>query len=123
MRGDANILDKRPGIALIDETYLLCVGKACLFLYPPEGFLNERLSGCPRMPLPTPSAMVTFPLAIAASIAAPAVGDTFAFSAFGVWLGSRFGERYKARTELTGGVILIIMGTKILLELLGMIGG
>lgn len=87
------------------------------------------------------SAKVMFPLAIADSIDALAAGVTFAFldvkiipaiiligvitfvfSAFGVWLGNRFGERYKAKAELTGGIILIIMGTKILLEHLGVLG-
>lgn len=82
-----------------------------------------------------------FPLAIADSIDALAAGVTFAFldvkiipaiiligvitfvfSAFGVWLGNRFGERYKAKAELTGGIILIIMGTKILLEHLSILG-
>lgn len=65
------------------------------------------------------SAKVMFPLAIADSIDALAAGVTFAFldvkiipaiiligvitfafSAFGVWLGNRFGERYKAKAEL-----------------------
>lgn len=87
------------------------------------------------------SAKVMFPLAIADSIDALAAGVTFAFldvkiipaiiligvitfvfSAFGVWLGNRFGERYKAKAELTGGIILIIMGTKILLEHLSILG-
>ena len=87
------------------------------------------------------SAKVMFPLAIADSIDALAAGVTFAFldvkiipaiiligvitfafSAFGVWLSNRFGERYKSKAELTGGIILIIMGTKILLEHLGILG-
>jgi hypothetical protein len=33
LRGDTNISDFRPGITLIDETYLLKVDRACLFLY------------------------------------------------------------------------------------------
>lgn len=87
------------------------------------------------------SAKAMFPLAIADSIDALAAGVTFAFmevkivpailligiitflfSAFGVWLGSRFGEKYRSRAELTGGVILIIMGVKILLEHLEILG-
>lgn len=87
------------------------------------------------------SAKVMFPLAIADSIDALAAGVTFAFlevkivpaivligvitfalSALGVWLGNRFGERYKSKAELAGGLILIIMGTKILLEHLGILG-
>ena len=41
---------------------------------------------------------------------------TFAISAAGVKIGSVFGARYKSRAEITGGAILIIMGTKILVE-------
>lgn len=79
-------------------------------------------------------------LAIATSIDALAVGVTFAFlyvdilpavtligcttflfSLAGVWIGNAFGERYKSRAELTGGVILIFIGIKILLEHLGVL--
>lgn len=75
---------------------------------------------------------------IATSIDALAVGVTFAFlrvdilpavaligattfvlSAAGVRVGNVFGSRYKSKAELAGGVILIFMGTKILLEHLG----
>ena len=75
------------------------------------------------------------PLAVATSIDALAVGVTFAFlrveiapaaaligvttlvlSALGVKAGSVFGDRFQSRAELAGGVILILMGTKILLE-------
>ena len=78
------------------------------------------------------------PLAVATSIDALAVGITFAFlqvniipavsfigiitfllSAFGVWIGSVFGSCFKQKAELLGGLILILMGTKILLEHLG----
>jgi len=81
------------------------------------------------------------PLAIATSIDALAVGvsfaflqvlivpavcfigiTTFVFSAVGVKLGSVFGEKYSSRAELAGGIVLIAMGTKILLEHLGIIG-
>jgi putative Mn2+ efflux pump MntP len=81
-------------------------------------------------------------LAIAESIDALAAGVTFAviegetvpvifligainfgFSAFSVYLGNRFGERYPSKAELTGGIILIIMRVKILLEHLGVLGG
>ena len=74
-------------------------------------------------------------LAIATSIDALAVGVTFAFlqvqilpavsfigvitfvlSMVGVKTGVVFGARYKSRAELTGGLILILMGLKILLE-------
>ncbi|MDE6282099.1 MAG: manganese efflux pump MntP family protein [Oscillospiraceae bacterium] len=74
-------------------------------------------------------------LAVATSIDALAVGVTFAFlrvdilpavtligvctfliSAAGVKVGNMFGVRYKARAELAGGVVLVLIGLKILLE-------
>lgn len=79
-------------------------------------------------------------LAVATSIDALAVGITFAFlnveivpavsfigvvtlvcSVAGVYIGHRFGIKLKTRAEITGGVILILMGSKILLEHLGII--
>jgi putative Mn2+ efflux pump MntP len=80
-------------------------------------------------------------LAVATSIDAFAVGITFAFlgveivpavliiglitfllSAVGVKIGNVFGEKFKAKAEILGGVVLILMGTKILLEHLGLLG-
>ena len=74
-------------------------------------------------------------LAVATSIDALAVGVTFAFlnvqiipavsfigcttfilSIVGVKVGTVFGCRYKARAELAGGAILVLMGVKILIE-------
>ena len=46
---------------------------------------------------------------------------TFVISFLGVKLGSVFGVKYKSKAELTGGIILILMGIKILLEHLGII--
>ena len=80
-------------------------------------------------------------LAVATSIDALAVGVTFALlpgvsivaavsfigattfllSAAGLKAGNVFGLRYKSRAELTGGIILILMGGKILLEHLGIL--
>ncbi len=79
-------------------------------------------------------------LAVATSVDALAVGVTFAFlnvkigpavsiigiitfllSLVGVAAGNFFGTRYKRRAELTGGIILILLGTKILLEHLGVL--
>lgn len=76
-----------------------------------------------------------FILAIATSIDALAVGITFAFlqvpiveaisiigittfviSVIGVYVGNFFGNRYKKKAELAGGMILILIGLKILLE-------
>lgn len=79
-------------------------------------------------------------LAVATSIDALAVGVTFAFlqvdiipavsfigvitfliSFAGVKIGNVFGVRYKKKAEITGGVILILLGVKILIEHLGLI--
>ena len=81
-----------------------------------------------------------FILAIATSIDALAVGITFAFlqvpiveavsiigittfviSVIGVYVGNFFGNRYKKKAELAGGIILILIGLKILLEHLGIL--
>ena len=81
------------------------------------------------------------PLAVATSIDALAVGVTFAFlkvnigpavsfigvvtfvlSAAGVRIGNIFGAKYKAKAEVFGGIILILIGLKILLEHMGFIG-
>lgn len=48
-------------------------------------------------------------------------GITFLFSAAGIKIGSIFGARYKARAEICGGAILILIGVKILLEGIGVI--
>ena len=87
----------------------------------------------------SPAAML--PLAVATSIDALAVGVSFAFlsvnigaavsfigvitfalSMVGVKVGSLFGAKYKSKAELAGGIILILMGLKILLEHLGVLG-
>ncbi len=41
---------------------------------------------------------------------------TFAFSVFGVYFGGRFGRNINLRLELIGGIILILIGFKILSE-------
>lgn len=84
---------------------------------------------------------VMLPMAVATSIDALAVGVTFALlpgvnivaavsfigcttfvlSAAGLKVGNVFGLKYKSRAELTGGIILILMGCKILLEHLGIL--
>lgn len=48
---------------------------------------------------------------------------TFLLSAAGVKIGSIFGSKFKRKAEVTGGVILILLGLKILLEHLGVFGG
>lgn len=46
---------------------------------------------------------------------------TFIFSAAGLKVGNVFGLKYKAKAEFAGGLILILMGIKILLEHLGIL--
>ncbi len=79
-------------------------------------------------------------LAVATSIDALTVGITFAFlsaniflsaaiigiitfalSVIGVKIGNKFGDKFESKAEIAGGVILILIGAKILLEHLGII--
>ena len=79
-------------------------------------------------------------MAVATSIDALAVGITFAFlevnlllaiavigittfalCALGVVVGHKFGARFKNKASLAGGIVLILIGTKILLEHLGIL--
>lgn len=46
---------------------------------------------------------------------------TFAMSAMGVKIGNIFGSRFEKKAQMAGGVILLILGTKILLEHLGIL--
>ena len=79
-------------------------------------------------------------LAVATSIDALAIGVTFAFlgvniveaiiligittgiiSGVGLKIGNVFGSRYKSKSEMAGGIVLILMGIKILVQhLLGL---
>ncbi|MBQ3027905.1 MAG: manganese efflux pump [Lachnospiraceae bacterium] len=80
------------------------------------------------------------PMAVATSIDALAVGVSFAvmqvqigwavafigiitftLSAIGVKIGNHFGAKYKSKAELFGGIVLIVLGIKILLEHLGVL--
>lgn len=80
------------------------------------------------------------PLAVATSIDALAVGISFAFlgvdivtaalligattfvlSGAGIFVGNIFGSKYKSKAELAGGIVLILIGAKMLLEHLGII--
>ncbi len=102
--------------------------------------IREALSGEEEAADASLSPKAMLPLALATSIDALAVGVGFAFldvnigaaagfigavtfvlSAAGVKAGAVFGARYKSRAEITGGVILILLGAKILLEHLGII--
>ncbi len=82
-----------------------------------------------------------FVMAVATSIDALAVGITFALlpdvnitvavlfigvitftlSCVGIKIGNVFGAKFKSKAEIAGGVILVLMGTKILFEHLGVI--
>lgn len=77
-----------------------------------------------------------FPMAVATSIDALAVGVTFAFlpdvpiipavcfigvitfclSAIGMKIGNVFGTKFKSKAQLAGGIILLLIGSKILIE-------
>lgn len=46
---------------------------------------------------------------------------TFILSGIGIKIGNVFGLKFKKKAEITGGVILILMGLKILLEHLGVL--
>ena len=46
---------------------------------------------------------------------------TFVLSMIGLKVGNIFGKKYKQRAELVGGIILVLMGIKILLEHLGIL--
>ena len=96
---------------------------------------------------PSLGARVMFPLAIATSIDALAVGvsfaledslaasslptiipaapiigvTTFLLAAIGVKIGNIFGTRYKSKAEFVGGLVLILLGLKTLLQGLGVI--
>lgn len=81
------------------------------------------------------SPKIMIPLALATSIDALAVGVTFAFlkvkllksiliigsvtfilTTLGTNLGNKFGTKYKNKSQILGGIILIIIGLKILIE-------
>ena len=49
-------------------------------------------------------------------------GFTFLMSALGVKIGNVFGAKFEKKAQLAGGVILILLGAKILLEHLGILG-
>lgn len=87
------------------------------------------------------SAKTMFVMAVATSIDALAVGislamagnvnivvaviligvTTFLLSGLGVKIGNIFGNRFEKKAQVAGGVILILLGTKILLEHLGIL--
>jgi len=107
---------------------LLCFigGKMIYGSFRNDESTNEEASVKPKIMLP---------LAVATSIDALAVGISFSFlkvnilsavliigaitfiiSIIGVKIGNVFGVKYKSKAEFAGGIILILIGTKILLE-------
>lgn len=89
---------------------------------------------------PSFSFVVMTGLAIATSIDALAVGVTYSFlkvnilyaaiitgittfviSTAGVYIGNIFGAKYKSKAEFAGGLVLVLLGTKILLQHLGIL--
>lgn len=102
-----------------------------------ESFEKDECEDCGDAAM---DAKTMFVLAIATSIDAMAVGVSFAFlqvqivpavafigvitficSGLGVKIGSIFGSKYKSKAEFAGGIVLIVMGLKTLLEGLGII--
>lgn len=106
-----------------------------------EAFSKEDTQDCENCNDNAFSVKTMFVMAVATSIDALAVGITFALlpevnitaavifigvitfllSCVGIRIGNVFGIKFKSKAELAGGVILILMGTKILLEHLGVI--
>ena len=106
-----------------------------------EVFSQEEECDCCQDQNADLSVKTMFVLAVATSIDALAVGISLAmagnvniwlaalviglctcgFSAAGVGVGNVFGSRYEKKAQLAGGVILILLGVKILLEHLGVL--
>lgn len=102
---------------------------------------NEDAQACPVDGNVDLSVKTMFIMAVATSIDALAVGIslamagdvnivtavlliglfTFGMSAAGVQIGNVFGSRFEKKAQLAGGVILIVLGCKILLEHLGVL--
>ena len=109
----------------------------------PDEICTDRT--CPGVEKPAPGETSVkpahmLPLALATSIDALAVGVSFAFlrvdiiptiafigittlvlSLLGVKIGNVFGTRFKSKAELAGGIILVLIGLKILFEHLGIV--
>lgn len=91
----------------------------------------ENASFAPRVMLVMALATSIDALAAGITLAMPGVnivlalaligGITFALSAVGVKIGHVFGARYRFAAQLAGGIILILLGVKILLEHLGVL--
>ena len=106
-----------------------------------EAFEKEECCCCQEEHNADLGAKTMFVMAVATSIDALAVGislamaggvniwvsvaliglTTFSFSAVGVKIGSLFGAAFEKKAQLAGGLILVLIGVKILLEHLGVI--
>ena len=106
-----------------------------------EAFSKETVDSCDISGEADLSVKTMFVMAVATSIDALAVGislamagnvniwlavaligvTTFILSAVGVKVGNVFGSRYEKKAQFCGGVILILLGLKILLEHLGVL--
>ena len=106
-----------------------------------EAFEKEECSCCCDENSADLSARTMFVMAVATSIDALAVGISLAmaghvniwlaagfigictcgFSAVGVMIGNVFGSRFEKKAQLAGGVILVLLGLKILLEHMGIL--
>lgn len=106
-----------------------------------EAFSPEEDGGCSECADADLSVKSMFVMAVATSIDALAVGIslamagdvaifaavgiigvcTFTLSAVGVGVGSVFGSRFEQKAQIAGGIILVILGVKILLEHLGVL--
>ena len=107
-----------------------------------EAFSKETEEACDVNGEVDMSPKTMFVMAVATSIDALAVGislamagdvniwlavamigaTTFILSAIGVKVGNVFGSRYEKKAQFCGGVILVLLGLKILLEHLGVLG-
>ena len=102
--------------------------------------IKEALSGEEETADASLAVKIMLVLAIATSIDALALGVTFAFLQVSIWaavgfigvvtfafsvaglkIGNVFGTKYKSKAEFAGGLILILLGIKILLEHLGIL--
>ena len=106
-----------------------------------DAFSREACTECSNCSGSDLSVKTMFVMAVATSIDALAVGISLAMagnvnifaavlligvttcvlSALGVKIGNVFGSRFEKKAQMAGGIILILLGTKILLEHLGIL--
>lgn len=103
---------------------LIGVNMVCEAMSKEEEVLNDSFGIKTMLPLAIATSIDALATGVSFAVtgtniwlAASIVGlTTFAFSAAGVKIGNIFGARYKSKAELIGGLILILMGIKILIE-------